>query len=157
MSEDELLSALIASKPVKKSENNFDDTKPKITFSKPRIENIRKEFNESRYKFSKSKINEIRRNLYEIENKKNLSAPKIKEIEKNLFKLENTFTKSKCCDYDYDTEYKGIKDVKDLFDLSIDDGYYRPITLHKKRSFPLRISSVNVTKSAVSSGFGHIY
>ena len=29
--------------------------------------------------------------------------------------------------------------------------------LHKKRSFPLRISSVNVTKSAVSCRFGHIY
>ena len=31
-------------------------------------------------------------------------------------------------------------------------------SLHKKWSFPLRISSVNVTKSAVSdSGLGHIY
>ena len=30
-------------------------------------------------------------------------------------------------------------------------------TLHKKWSFPLLISSVNVTKSAVSCGFGHIY
>ena len=30
-------------------------------------------------------------------------------------------------------------------------------SLHKKWSFPLRISSGNVTKSAVSSGFGHIY
>ena len=30
-------------------------------------------------------------------------------------------------------------------------------TLHKKWSFPLRISSVNVTKSAVSCGFGHLY
>ena len=29
--------------------------------------------------------------------------------------------------------------------------------LHKKSSFPLRISSINVAKSAVSSGFGHIY
>ena len=29
--------------------------------------------------------------------------------------------------------------------------------LHKKWSFPLRISSVNVTKSAVSCGYGHIY
>ena len=28
--------------------------------------------------------------------------------------------------------------------------------LHKKWSFPLKISSVNVTKSAVSCGFGHI-
>ena len=30
-------------------------------------------------------------------------------------------------------------------------------TLHKKWSFPLRIYSVNVTKSAVSCGFSHIY
>ena len=29
--------------------------------------------------------------------------------------------------------------------------------LHKKRSFPLRVSSVNVTKSTVFCGFGHIY
>ena len=31
------------------------------------------------------------------------------------------------------------------------------ITLHKKWSFPLTISSVNVTKYAVYCGFGHIY
>ena len=42
MSEDELLSAL-----------NLSET----NFSKARIEKIRKEFNESRHKFSKSKIN----------------------------------------------------------------------------------------------------
>ena len=29
--------------------------------------------------------------------------------------------------------------------------------LHKKWSFPLRISPINVTKSTVSCGFGHIY
>ena len=29
--------------------------------------------------------------------------------------------------------------------------------LYKKWSFPLKISSVNVTKSAGSSGFGHSY
>ena len=31
------------------------------------------------------------------------------------------------------------------------------LELHKKWSFPLRISLVHVTKSAVSCGFGHIY
>ena len=31
------------------------------------------------------------------------------------------------------------------------------LALHKKWSFPLRISSVNVTKSPVSCRFGHIY
>ena len=29
-------------------------------------------------------------------------------------------------DYD-DTEYKGIKDVKDLFDLPVDEDFYKPI------------------------------
>ena len=31
------------------------------------------------------------------------------------------------------------------------------LILHKKSSFPLRLSSVNATKSAVSCGFGRIY
>ena len=34
---------------------------------------------------------------------------------------------------------------------------YVETPLHKKWSFPLRISSVNVTKSAANCGFGHIY
>ena len=127
MSEDELLSALNAPKSLKESEKNFDDTKPKIIFSKPKIEKITKEFNESRHKIFKSKINKIRRNVYEIEHAKNLSAPKIKEIQKNLLKLEKSLSKSKKY-YDYDdVEYKGIRDVKDLFDLSTDEDYYKPI------------------------------
>ena len=121
MSEDELLSALTSSKPIKKSK------KPKIILSKPRIEKIRKEFNGSRHTFSKSKINEIRRNLYEIENEKNLFVSKIKEIEKNLTELEGNLSKTKKY-YDYnDIEYKEIRDVKDLFDLSIDEDYCKPI------------------------------
>ena len=78
MSEGRLLSAIKSSESVKKSEKNFDDTKPKINFSKPRIEKIRKKFNDSRYKFSKLKINEIRRNVYEIKNKKILFCAKNK-------------------------------------------------------------------------------
>ena len=89
MYESELLSALISSKPVRKGE------KPKANISKARIEKIRKEFNESRHKYSKSKINEIRRSLYEIENEKNIFAPKTKEIERNLLELEEKFFKPK--------------------------------------------------------------
>ena len=95
MSEDRLLSALKASESLKESEKNVDDTKPKINFSKSRIEEIRKTFNELRHKFSKSKVNKIRRNLYEIENKKNLSLPRIKEIEKNLHVLGKRLSKKK--------------------------------------------------------------
>ena len=58
------------------------------------------------YKFSKSKINEIRRNLYGIENKKNFFALKIKETEEKLLELEkNLFKPKKYYDYD-DIKYK---------------------------------------------------
>ena len=121
MSEDELLSALTSSKPVRKGK------KPKTNFSKARIEKIRKEFNASRHKFPKSKINQIRKNLYEIESEKNLFESKIKETERNLTELEENLSKTKNY-YDYDDiEYNGIRDVKDLFDLSIDEDYYKPI------------------------------
>ena len=56
-------------------------------------------------------MKEIRKGLYWIENKK------IKQIENNLLKLENSFSKlKKYSDYDA-IEYRGIKDVKNLFDL----------------------------------------
>ena len=60
-----LLNDLTLSKPVKKGKIT------KTNFSKARMEKIKREFNESRYKFSKLKIKEIRKNLYEIENEKN--------------------------------------------------------------------------------------
>ena len=105
MSEDELLSALTSSKPVKKGK------KQKTNFSKAQIEKIRKEFNESRYKFSKLKMKEIGKNLYEIENEKNPSEPKINEIERNLTELEENLSQTKEY-YDYDdiecTEIKNI-------------------------------------------------
>ena len=57
--------------------------------------------------------------LYEIENK-NLSQSKIKEIEKNLFELEESLSRfRKYYDYD-DAEYKGIRDVGNLFNQSVD-------------------------------------
>ena len=86
ISEDEPLSALHAPESLKESEKNFDNKIPKI-----RIAEIRKNFNELRHKFSKSKTNKIRRNLYEIENAKNLSSSKIQEIEKNLLKLQKSY------------------------------------------------------------------
>ena len=117
----ELLSALTPSKQAKKGK------KPKKKFSKARIEKIRKEFYKSRYKFSKLKIKEIRKNLHEIENEKNPSESKIKEIERNLTELEENLSKTKKY-YDYDDiECRGTRNVRDLFDLSIDEDYYKPI------------------------------
>ena len=50
----------------------------------------------------------------------------MEEIEKNLDELERNLSKTKKY-YDYDdAEYRGIKDIKDLFDLSIgeDQGFF---------------------------------
>ena len=93
--------------------------KQKQVFLKQKLND--KKFNESRCKFYELKIKEIRENLYEIENENNLSESKIKEIEKNLTELEDNISKTKKY-YDYDdSEYRGIRDVRGLFDLSIDE------------------------------------
>ena len=64
MSEERLLSVLNELESVKESGQNFDDAK---------IEKIKKDFNKLRDRLSKLKIKKIRKDLYRIENKKNLS------------------------------------------------------------------------------------
>ena len=86
---------------------------------------IREKFNELRDSFLKSKIKEIRKDLYRRENKKKIATPEIKEIEENL-ELEKNLPKLKWY-YDHDDiEHKGIRDVGNLFDLSTDEDYYKP-------------------------------
>ena len=83
MSKERLLSALSESELVG-SEKNFDDE---------RLKKIREEFNKLRDRFSEPKVKEIRWNLYEIENKKNLSKSKIKKIKENLLGLEENLSR----------------------------------------------------------------
>ena len=91
----------------------------KAIIDNERFKKIREELNKSRHKFSKSEIKEIRKNLYEIESKKNLSTQKIKEIEKSLSALKKYY------DHD-DAKYIGIRDVGNLFNQSADKDYYKP-------------------------------
>ena len=74
-----------------------------------------------------------------------LRIPILKNICERLF-LKSAFFRSET------TILERISDQYSHFILPCN-----PITLHKKWNFPLRISLVNVTKSAVSCGFGHIY
>ena len=115
MSKEKLLSALESAD----SRNNFNNA---------RIKKIREDFNKLRDRFLKSKIKEIRRNLYEIENKKNLSKSKIKEIEQNLIELQKNLLKlNKYHDHD-DIEYKGIRDIENFVgEFNEDYYYYEPI------------------------------
>ena len=112
MSNDELSRAL------KASENK----------DKTRIGEIREEIKELGHKLSRQELKEIKKNLYEIENKKGrLESEKTK---KYLNKLEEIIYKlNKYYDYD-DVKYRGIKDIKNLFDLSISEDYYKPIIVN---------------------------
>ena len=93
--------------------------------NKKRIGIIREELKELSYKLSKSELKEIKRKLYEIENKKNLLGSKktnkyLDELDKKILKLDKYH-------YHDDFEYRGIKNVHNLFKLSIDKDYYKPI------------------------------
>ena len=104
----------------------LSEPKTKISLSKRRIEYIRKDVNKSRHIFSKSEIKQIRKSSYDIKNPKTFSKSKIKEIEKDLLEFEKCISKpKKYHDYD-DNEYRGISDVRSLFN-QFDKDYYKPI------------------------------
>ena len=75
-------------------------------------------------KLSKSELKEIKINLYNIEKRKKINSKKtnkyLDELDKKTLKLD------KYHDHD-DYEYKGIKNIKDLFKLSIDKDHYKPV------------------------------
>ena len=106
---------------------NQNRRKNKKNLENVKIKKNREDFNKMRDRFLKPKIKEIRKYLYELGNKENLSESKIKEIEKNLFELEKSVSRHKK-NYDYDdAEYKWLGDVGNLFNQSIDEDYYKPI------------------------------
>ena len=84
------LKLIAKSRDIKDYENKSEDElitilnqpKLKISLSKQKIKEIWEKFGKLRDRSSKSKTKEIRKNVYEMENKNNLSASKIKEIEK---------------------------------------------------------------------------
>ena len=55
-----------------------------------RIKKIREHLNKLKCKFLRSKVNKIRRGVYETGNEENLSRSKIKEIKQNLRELETS-------------------------------------------------------------------
>ena len=93
--------------------NELESVESEKNLDNARIKQIREEFNKLRD--NKLKIKEIRRNLYEIENKKTLSTKKLKEIWENLYELEKNHSRlKKYFDYNH-IEYKGIRNVWNLF------------------------------------------
>ena len=114
-SDDKLLEAI--------KENNTPKKQPK---NKKRIDSIREDFKNLSYKLSKSELKEIRNNLYNIEKTKQFN---LKKTNKRPIDLEKKLLESKKYHDHDDNEYRGIKDIKDLFKLSIDEDYYKPVLL----------------------------
>ena len=92
--------------------------------NKDRIEVIREQLRELAYKLSKSELKEIKKRLYMVENKKGLLESK--ETEKYLDKLDKKTCKLDKYYHDDDFEYRGIRNIRDLFISSVDEDYYKP-------------------------------
>ena len=88
-----------------------------------RIDDIREELKDPTYNISKSESKDIKRTLYNIEQRRKISSRKtskyLDQLDKRILELD------KYHDYD-DYEYRGIKDIEDLFRISIDKDYYKP-------------------------------
>ena len=133
---------------------NYDNlTKEDLIFSllksesNPAERNYTRYFNNSTNDEIKSKINDIKlvlsrlgnivtkndrrkikKDLYKIEQKRNLSDNKKKKIYYDLIKLANTLNKKeeqKHSDLD-DLDYFGIRDIENLF-INNGDNYYKPV------------------------------
>ena len=108
-------------------------SKPKISLPKKKLKEIQKYFSELkhrlRHRFFKSKMNKLRRSLYNIKIWKNLSTPEIKETKKNLLELAKSLDNLKNY-YDYDdNKYQRIEVMGSLFDKidEVDEDYSKLI------------------------------
>ena len=106
-----------------KSSDRLYNIFKKQSKNKKRIDDIREELKIPKYNSSKSESKDIKRNLYNIEKERKISLKKtskyLDELDKRMLRLD------KYHDYD-DSEYKGIKDIENLFKILIDKDYYKP-------------------------------
>ena len=100
--------------------------KNKDNKQRERIDVIREDLKELGYELPKGELKDIKKCFYNIESRKKLLNSKrtikyLNKLNERIRRLNKYY-----CDYD-DYEYKGIKNIKDLFKLSIDKDYYKPI------------------------------
>ena len=112
-----------------KSSNRLYKVFKKQSKNKRRIDDIKDELKNPTYNICKSESKDVKKTLYNIEKRNIVGSKKTKryldEFDKKILKLD------KYHNYD-DYEYKGIKDIKYLFKLSINKDHYKP-TLVKSR------------------------
>ena len=122
---DDIVQLVAKKRHIKEYQNKSNDTLYKIfkkqSENKRIIDNIREDLKDLSYKLSKSEFKNIKTNLYNIEKKKssNKTSKYLDELDKKILKLDEYR------DYD-DYEYKGVKNIKDLFKTSISKDHYKP-------------------------------
>ena len=100
---------------VAKSENVTSQKQQILSNTKKRIEIIREKLKELCHKLSKSELKEIKKHLYNIENKKELLE--LEATKKYLDRLDKKILKLNEYYDDDDFEFKGIENVRDLFKI----------------------------------------
>ena len=110
-------------------EDTYDDK------TRYKISNIRMIFSILGNMVNKNDRKKIKKELYETENKKNLSDNEKEKIYNDLVKLVRTLDKKEKYKYHDrdDLDYHGIRDIENLFDNVNDNDYYKPILV--KSSF----------------------
>ena len=155
MSREDLLIALLKSKQsiagLRKSKDNNAE-----------IEEIKKIFNELRNNFSKKEIKKIKENFSsrELEKKGSLSEQKkrvkkrytreLKEAEEYFKKLKENLNRLENHQYNNneDIDYKGMRQIENLFDKIDEEDYYKPIKLME----PLTIITWNMKEEEIKTG-----
>ena len=123
---DDIVQLVAKKRHIKNHQNKSSDSLYKIfkkqSKNKKRIDTIREDLKDLSYKLSKSEYKDIKTKLYNIEKNKKISLNKttkyLDELDKKILKLDEYR------DYD-DYEYKGIKNIKDLFKTSISKDHYK--------------------------------
>ena len=100
--------------------------KPKIRINKKKLEEIKKDFNELRHKFSKKEIDKYRKAFYDIKNYRYLSVSEIREAGKNLTKLKKSLRFKKFHGGIDAADYDDLDNYDDHYDFA-NDGEYRKI------------------------------
>ena len=98
-----------------------------MKINKKKLEEIRKDFNELRHKFSKKEIDKYRKAFYDIKNYRYLSASEIKEVGKNLNELKKSLRFKKFHGDIDSVDYDDLDNYDDNYDFADDDDEYRKI------------------------------
>ena len=147
MTREKLIISLLKSKQsiFKLFNKNLDDDK---------ISDIKRIFNGLRDKLPKKYRKGMKKKLYEIENKVNLSEAEKEKNDEYLRKLvRNLNNKEKYSPYDRDDfDYYGIRDIENLFDEASEEDYYKPIFVKSshKGNYKYYESNGDIEKKIIS-------